>query len=332
MFRILSQIIHSPLRQDSTNGAVMKFVRIRLSSIYLVQTLIHFCYTGEYWNIVYYWVYASPVLTMASEGANISSNCNKGITDPIESDNACKSSDGKTKQMVQHRRKKYQCKVCDQYFVSPSKLKNHFRMHTGERPYQCKVCEKVFSQLSSLKRHSRIHTGDRPYTCKVCDKNFASSSTLKVHMLVHNEERTFQCEICGKRYRFENNLRGHMRVHSGENRSNTDAASMTSALPNQAFFPGIDECKMVTNHTGAVFVTAISLNRTTWYVTCEYIRVKSHISVKLVERGLPNRAVLLIIWKHISRKKRAYNCNYGLNERENLLLGYSLGSIFHVYK
>ena len=73
---------------------------------------------------------------MASEGAsngeNSSSNSKEGMSDPIESDNTCNTYDGKTHQRLQRRNKKYQCKVCDKYFVTPSKLKRHFRTHWRE--------------------------------------------------------------------------------------------------------------------------------------------------------------------------------------------------------
>ena len=76
------------------------------------------------------------------------------------------------------------CKVCDKEYQSPSQLKSHMRVHSGERPYMCIICDMLFSQKSNLTQHMCIHTGDKPYQCKVCDKRFLSvKSPYKTHAL-----------------------------------------------------------------------------------------------------------------------------------------------------
>ena len=53
------------------------------------------------------------------------------------------------------KRTQHECDVCEKVFVSPSKLAEHMRIHTNERPYACDVCDKAFRTSSHLKRHVR---------------------------------------------------------------------------------------------------------------------------------------------------------------------------------
>ena len=53
------------------------------------------------------------------------------------------------------RKRAYECDVCEKAFRYPSKLAEHMRIHTNEKPYECDVCEKRFRISSNLRRHVR---------------------------------------------------------------------------------------------------------------------------------------------------------------------------------
>uniref|UniRef100_A0A672H159 C2H2-type domain-containing protein n=1 Tax=Salarias fasciatus TaxID=181472 RepID=A0A672H159_SALFA len=40
-------------------------------------------------------------------------------------------------------------------FSQSSTLRNHVRLHTGERPYKCHVCQSAYSQLAGLRAHQK---------------------------------------------------------------------------------------------------------------------------------------------------------------------------------
>jgi DNA-directed RNA polymerase subunit RPC12/RpoP len=44
-----------------------------------------------------------------------------------------------------------------------------------KRRYQCSTCSKRFKHKHHLKEHERLHTGEKPYTCDKCGKRFSHS-------------------------------------------------------------------------------------------------------------------------------------------------------------
>uniref|UniRef100_A0A6I8P1T8 C2H2-type domain-containing protein n=1 Tax=Ornithorhynchus anatinus TaxID=9258 RepID=A0A6I8P1T8_ORNAN len=84
--------------------------------------------------------------------------------------------------------KPYACGFCRKPFRRSSDLRDHERVHTGERPYRCGFCGKAFTQSSVLAGHTRIHTGERPFRCGVCGRAFNNSSNFKKHQRTHRPQ------------------------------------------------------------------------------------------------------------------------------------------------
>ena len=62
-----------------------------------------------------------------------------------------------------------------------------------------------------MKQHERIHTGEKLLVCSVCEKKFTTRQALLHHVVVHTGEKPFQCAVCGNRFTQPANLRTHVK-------------------------------------------------------------------------------------------------------------------------
>ncbi|XP_064110715.1 zinc finger protein 84-like [Macrobrachium nipponense] len=108
------------------------------------------------------------------------------------------------------------CPECGKTFSCNANLRDHVRLHTGERPFICSECGMTFAQRSNWRLHKRVHTGERPYMCGICGKTFSRSSHLPGHMRIHTGERPYSCELCEHSFASHQALKNHSRTHTGE--------------------------------------------------------------------------------------------------------------------
>lgn len=116
----------------------------------------------------------------------------------------------------------FQCNYanCPKKFKTIYALKDHSRVHTGERPFLCTYegCMKRFADRSNLSKHKKIHKGIKRYYCSNpnCGRGFLLKSDFLRHATVHSKMKNFSCRLCRKYFKRKDNLRRHFRQVHGE--------------------------------------------------------------------------------------------------------------------
>ncbi|KAJ7209665.1 hypothetical protein GGX14DRAFT_452499 [Mycena pura] len=119
--------------------------------------------------------------------------------------------------LVSNTKKRYKCTHpgCDKAYSKPSRLEEHGRSHSGQRPFVCEKCDKSYLRETHLQAHARSHcsNSERPFLCPEpnCEKRFWTAQHLRVHTDWHNCAKPFTCPEtdCKEAFAKHHQLRAH---------------------------------------------------------------------------------------------------------------------------
>lgn len=101
--------------------------------------------------------------------------------------------------------------ICGKLFATQKHLTRH-KMYHDEPKYKCTFegCSKAFIDNAKLKDHVKLHEGNRDHLCHLCEKSYFHQKDLKRHLDVAHKATIFYCEICSFTISRKDYLRNHL--------------------------------------------------------------------------------------------------------------------------
>lgn len=108
---------------------------------------------------------------------------------------------------------------CNKSYLKMSKLIEHSRSHTNNRPFVCGLCDKSFLRNGHLTRHmSTSHINEKEFHCSFdgCTKKFNLKHHLNRHLKVHENPTPYSCNVCNESFKLKSQLNNHSVLHNPE--------------------------------------------------------------------------------------------------------------------
>lgn len=101
--------------------------------------------------------------------------------------------------------------ICGKLFATQKHLTRH-RMYHEEPKFRCNFegCLKAFIDNAKLKDHQKLHEGNRDHLCHLCEKAYFHQKDLKRHLDVAHKQTIFFCELCTFTISRKDYLRNHL--------------------------------------------------------------------------------------------------------------------------
>lgn len=102
------------------------------------------------------------------------------------------------------------------YQHSYSCLRRKRKYKSAHRNYICILCPYQCRRPHRLREHFRVHTKEKPYSCTMCNYQSAASYAVNRHMIsahlavAPNKDKKFRCTMCNFQSKFLSQMSAHM--------------------------------------------------------------------------------------------------------------------------
>ena len=79
---------------------------------------------------------------------------------------------------------------------------------------KCNQCDYASSHAGTLRQHLKMHSGEKSNKCNQCDFASSKAGNLRIHLKTHSGEKSNKCNQCNFASAQAGNLRRHLKTHS----------------------------------------------------------------------------------------------------------------------
>ena len=96
---------------------------------------------------------------------------------------------------IHDKGKEYTCSICNQKFLSQTKLADHLSRDHDESLYSCSICGKKFKSKKALDYHDNTHKTDNNNNCSASNEQLIKQNEVTQPITALNAGKVSPCSL-----------------------------------------------------------------------------------------------------------------------------------------